>query len=118
MHDAHTIALDYLAVWNQRHAGARREQVARLFATSATYADPLMGGAGIDAIDAMICGAQLRFPGHRFALRGTPDGHNDAVRFGWSLLGPDGAPVAHGLDVATVASDGRLRSVIGFLDQA
>ncbi|WP_312520019.1 nuclear transport factor 2 family protein [Massilia sp.] len=117
MHQAQTIAADYLAAWNQRHAPARREQVARLFGPEASYADPLMRGAGIDGIDAMIGAAQQQFDGHRFELRGTPDGHHDVVRFGWTLVAPGGAAVAHGLDIATVTPDGRLAGVIGFFDQ-
>jgi hypothetical protein len=39
------------------------------------------------------------------------------VRFAWDLVGPhDGTPVAAGVDFATVADDGRLRAVTGFLD--
>lgn len=117
MHDAYAIAIDYLDTWNQRHAAARREQIARLFAPDATYADPLQSGAGIDTIDALIGSAQQQFGEHRFMLRGIPDGHNNVVRFGWSLLAPGGAAVAHGLDIATVAADGRLASVTGFLDR-
>ena len=33
-----------------------------------------------------------------------------------ALLGADGTPVAAGVDFATVADDGRLREVTGFLE--
>ena len=118
MHDADAIARRYLDAWNERHAPARRTQVAGLFAHDAAYRDPLMEGRGLDGIDAMIGAAQARFAGHRFVLRGAPDGHHDVVRFGWTLEDAAGAPVAHGLDIATVAPDGRLAGVTGFLDQA
>jgi hypothetical protein len=65
----------------------------------------------------MIGGAQQQFPGHRFELSFGPDAHNDRVRFAWQLYGPDcGDPVASGVDYATVAGDGRLSSVTGFLE--
>lgn len=118
MHNAHAIAHHYLAAWNEREPAARRARVAAVFAPDASYLDPLMQGAGIDGIDAMIGAAQQQFATHHFALRGTPDGHNDVVRFGWTLHAADGKPVAHGLDIASVTLDGRLADVTGFLDQA
>ena len=74
-----------------------------------------MSGDGHDGIDAMIAGAQQQFPGHRFELASGPDAHNDRVRFAWRLVGADG-PVGAGVDFATVAPDGRLRTVTGFLE--
>jgi hypothetical protein len=64
----------------------------------------------------MIAAAQQQFPGHRFALVAGPDTHHDRVRFTWSLSANGGEPVAVGVDFATVAPDGRLRSVTGFLE--
>ena len=37
------------------------------------------------------------------------------MRFTWTLTAGDG-PVARGIDFATVAEDGRLRAVTGFLE--
>jgi len=62
------IATQYLAVWNERDAAARRALVARAFSIDASYVDPMMRGAGHDGIDAMIAGAQGQFPGYRFEL--------------------------------------------------
>ena len=116
MEHAHSIARHYLAAWNERDAAARRALVAALFAPHARYLDPMMQGAGHEGIDALIAGAQQHFPGHRFELAGTPDGHNDVVRFSWTLSGPEGKQAARGIDVATLSTDGRLSSVTGFLD--
>src|SRR5438309_1734773 len=55
--------------------------------------------------------------GHRFELAGGPDAHNDHVRFTWQLVPHEGVvPVATGYDFGTLAEDGRLRSVTGFLE--
>lgn len=122
MQAARHIAERYLAAWNERAPDARRAQVAQAFAPDATYLDPMMRGSGVDGIDAMIGAAQGQFPGCRFALHGQPDGHNDVVRFSWSLFGPeagpdtDAVPLARGTDVATVDAHGRLVRVTGFLD--
>ena len=115
MTDISAVIDNYIAAWNEADPGRRRAIVADTFADDATYLDPLMSGEGHSGIDAMIGAAQQQFPGHRFELAMGPDAHNDRVRFAWSLVG-DGAPVAAGVDFATVADDGRLRAVTGFLE--
>jgi SnoaL-like domain len=117
MTDISTTVQNYIAAWNEADPTRRREFVRLTFADDATYLDPLMSGEGHDGIDAMIAGAQQQFPGHRFELAMGPDAHNDRVRFAWSMVGAEGgAPVAGGVDFATVADDGRLQAVTGFLE--
>ena len=61
----------------------------------------------------------MEFPKTRFTLIDGPDTHHDRVRFTWSLTAADGGdPVAIGVDFATVADDGRMRAIIGFLEPA
>jgi hypothetical protein len=110
-----TVVDGYIAAWNTADAGDRRALIAQVFADDTTYVDPLMQGTGHDGIDALIAGAQGQYPGHRFELLGDADHHNDRVRFSWTLVGPDG-PIAVGRDFATLADDGRLRDVTGFLE--
>ena len=112
-----TVVDTYLEAWNETDADRRRELVAAAWTEDGTYLDPLMSGAGIDEITAMIGAAQAQFPGHRFELAAGPDTHHDVVRFSWALSA-DGAAVASGQDFAVVADDGRLRSVTGFLEDA
>lgn len=113
---AAAIAERYLAIWNETDGAARRAMIAGLFAADACYVDPMMAGSGIDGIDSMIGAALQQFPGHRFSLHGTPDGHHDVVRFSWTLAPGGAPPVAQGTDVARVDGGGRLREVTGFLD--
>ena len=105
----------YIAAWNEGDPERRRALVGETWTDDGTYLDPLMTGSGPDEIAAMIGAAQAQFPGHRFELAFGPDTHNDVVRFAWELHGADG-PVARGVDFGTVASDGRLRNVTGFLE--
>jgi hypothetical protein len=119
MADVTTVVDGYIAMWNEAGADARREIIAATWADDATYLDPLMSGAGPEGIDAMVAGAQAQFPGCRFELTAGPDHHHDRVRFAWRMVGPNGGgAVAHGVDFATLAEDGRLRSVTGFLEPA
>jgi len=115
MTDIATVIDTYIAAWNESDPARRRRLIAETWSDEATYVDPLMSGEGHGGIDAMIAGAQEQFPGHRFELVDGPDAHHDRVRFTWQLVGDGGAPVAVGFDFGTLAPDGRLHSVTGFL---
>lgn len=117
MTNAPDIAERYIALWNETHGERRRDLIAQSWTETASYVDPLMRGEGYDGIDSLIAAVHERFPGHRFVIRGEPEGHNDRVRFSWSLGAEGAPPVAHGTDFAVLAADGRLQSVTGFLDQ-
>jgi hypothetical protein len=119
MADVTTVVDGYIAMWNERSAEDRRSIIAATWTEDGTYLDPLMAGEGAAGIDAMVARAQEQFPGARFELTAAPDHHHDRVRFAWRLVSSDGdAAVAHGVDFATLADDGRLRSVTGFLEPA
>ena len=116
MTDATTIANCYIDLWNERTPAKRRELLGESWTADASYVDPLMRGDGHDGVDALIAGVQQRFPDFRFKLIGEPNGYGNNVRFSWGL-GPDGvdSPIK-GTDFA-VLSDGRIKSITGFLDQ-
>jgi hypothetical protein len=65
----------------------------------------------------MIAIAQTQFPGYRLHLVSGIESHNDYVRFSWAAGGAPEAPLyLGGTDFAIVASDGRLKTVAGFVD--
>jgi hypothetical protein len=115
MPDTETTVSTYIEMWNETDPERRRELVAEVVTEDASYLDPVLSGEGIDGIDAMIAGAQQQFPGHRVTLVAGPDAHHDRVRFTWSLAPNGGDPVAIGTDFVTVAQDGRMREITGFL---
>lgn len=108
----------YIAAWNETDAGRRRGLVAATFAKAARYRDPIGAGDGHAGIDALIGAVQARFPGYRFSRRGVADGHGGHLRFAWDLAADGEEPLAGGTDFATLAADGRLAEVVGFLDYA
>jgi hypothetical protein len=115
--ELNTLINRYIEAWNEPDGARRRELVSAVWTDDGTYLDPLMAGDGHDSIATMIGLAQQQFPEHRFELSFGPDAHNDRVRFAWRLYGPAAeAPVAAGVDFGTVAEDGRLESVTGFLE--
>lgn len=114
--EASAIAARYLAVWDEQDTIRRRALIAAVFTSEAVYIDPMARSAGHDGLDAMIGAVQQQFAGLRFRLHGKQDGHNDVVRFSWSLAADGAEPVAYGTDIAVVTEDGRISSVTGFLD--
>jgi hypothetical protein len=114
--NAQQIAETYIAFWNAADSAERARLYDAGFRADASYADPLMRGAGAAEIGALAAGARERFPGFAFRLIGPADGHGEFVRFRWSL-GPDAADAPiEGSDVVRL-SGGRIAEVIGFLDK-
>lgn len=109
----------YIAAWNEADPQRRHEMIASVFTHDADYLDPLAHVYGPDGIDAMIAGAQQRFPGHQVSLHGDLDVLQDHVRFSWRMAPLDanapGAMRLQGTDFAVV-SDGRLSKLTGFFD--
>ncbi|MBU2665850.1 nuclear transport factor 2 family protein [Actinoplanes bogorensis] len=117
MSDFDAVADRYLAVWNEPDPAARRAAIDDVFAGDIRYVDPLAAVEGRDALDAVIGAARRQFPGFAFALAGPADGHHDQVRFTWTLAAAGAEPLVVGFDVAELDADGRIRSVLGFLDK-
>ena len=115
----HTEAVSrYLAIWNEPDADTRATQIAEVFASTCSYTDPLASVDGREGVAAVISGAREQFAGLEFSLLGTVDCHHNIARFQWGLA-PAGAdePLAIGFDVAVTDDDGRITSVLGFLDK-
>jgi len=111
------LAKRYIDTWNETDPDARRAAVDQLYTEDARYVDPLAATEGREAIAAMIGAVQEQFPGFVFRMAGPVDGHHNQVRFGWEL-GPAGAeaPIV-GFDVAVTDDEGRIQTVLGFLDK-
>ena len=107
----------YVATWNETDAARRQAGIARAWEAAGRYRDPLMASEGHAGIDAMLAGVQARFPGFVLKRTSKVDRHNDWVRFAWSLGPADGAAVVEGVDFCALAPDGRLASVVGFIDR-
>ncbi|MFE7463814.1 nuclear transport factor 2 family protein [Streptomyces sp. NPDC057499] len=108
----------YFTAWNATGEEETAKAVAAAFTEDATYTDPLAELSGHDGLVALIGGAQQQFPGFEFRPTGSPDGHHTLARFGWELVSvADGSAPVAGSDVITLADDGRIASVSGFLDR-
>lgn len=106
----------YLAAWNETDRDARDQILASDWAPSATYVDPLADAEGTAAISEVIGAVQSQYPGFVFTAVGDLDSHHDVARFQWGLGLPGKEPAAIGFDVVRLTEDGRIRTVIGFID--
>jgi len=113
-----TAVTRYFEAWNADGHDRREKSVAAAWSADGTYTDPLADARGHKELAGVIAAVREQFPGFTFVHTGTVDGHHDTARFSWELRadGDDTAPVA-GSDVLTLAGDGRIRSVLGFLDR-
>ena len=113
-----TLAEQYFAIWNETDAEQRARLIEKTWAPEGTFVDPSFEATGYDELSALVGTAQGMFPGLRFTVTGTPDEHHDRVRWTWELAAEGQPAVAGGTDIVTVAADGRISSVVGFLDFA
>ena len=118
MTEVTTVVDGYIAMWNETDPERRRFIIEHTWTEDGSYVDPHAEVAGVDGLDALVAAVQEQFPGHRFVLAAGPDAHHDRMRFTWQLVAEDGGAIATGVDFATVADDGRLRTVTGFLEPA
>ena len=119
----------YVATWNETDAARRRAGLAAAWTETGIYRDPVMASDGPAGIDAMLAGVQAKFPGFVLKRTSKVDAHGGSLggpsggpaglylRFTWSLGPPDGPSVVEGVDFCTLAPDGRLASVVGFIDK-
>lgn len=107
----------YLTVWNETDATARRAAIEEVFADGVRYVDPLAAIEGRAALDGLIGAVQQQFPGLVFTPGGPVDAHHGQARFTWHLGAPGAEPAVIGFDVAEIDADGRIATVLGFLDK-
>jgi hypothetical protein len=117
---AATLVERYLDTWNETDPQARKAAIASIWAEDARYLDPLASVSGHDQISDLISAVQEQAPGHVFRLLDdSVDAHHNVVRFSWELVPASGGEsIAIGFDVAVTQDDGRIGSVLGFLDKA
>jgi SnoaL-like domain len=117
--DATKLVERYLETWNETDPETRRSAVASVWAEDASYVDPLADVSGHDKISALIGTVHEQAPGHVFRLLDRVDSHHNIARFRWEVVPASGGEsLAIGFDVAVTAEDGRIASVLGFLDKA
>lgn len=111
MENFDSLAERYVAVWNERDAQRRREQIAALWADDGAHFIPSLEARGPTALEARIAGAHHKWvveAGYVFAYAGNAAGHHQAVKFNWTM-GPAGGPVVSvGFDFLLLDAGGKI----------
>ena len=119
MSDANDLVERYLEIWNETDPDIRLAAVESVWTDDARYVDPLATVTGHTQISNLIGAVHQQLPGHVFRLLDGVDAHHNVARFSWELVPPNGGEsLAEGFDVAVTGADGRISSVVGFLDKA
>ena len=108
------VVASYGAAWNEADSAARHKLLEEAWADDAVYCDPTATVTGRDALVEHIAGFHQMFAGARIDQASGVDEHDGWLRFAWTMVGADGATIMDGFDVGELASDGRLRRIIGF----
>ena len=67
--------------------------------------DPATGHAELATLFGVV---QSHYPGHTFRRVTGVDQHHEFARYGWELVGSDGAVAFGGTDVVEFGADGRI----------
>jgi hypothetical protein len=118
MSDLQSVVDEYFAMWNADDPDERLGHARRAFAEDARYVDPLNDVTGPEGAAAMV--GELRATHAGFAVRRSTelDTHHDMLRFGWEIFDREGALYLNGIDICTLAADGRIRTLAGFFGAA
>jgi SnoaL-like domain len=101
-----------LDVFGERDPARRRAAIERTYADDVTFSDEDATVVGHDALDARVAELQARLPPDAVFAPDSPvyAGAGGEHALAWTLSPEGGAPVARGLDVATIA-DGRIAAL-------
>lgn len=138
MIDANELVEQYVAMWHEPGADARRKIITDLFAPDATdlveppqeirerarsvgFPPPALEARGYDELAARVTRAYEEFiaPGqYIFRSRGNAARLANIVKFNWEMVATaDGTVAGAGLDVFVVDDDGRIRTLYQFIEQ-
>ena len=105
----------YCEVWSDPDAAARADTLHAVWATGATYTDPMVHVSGAEELLAHIARVRERRPGSKVVRTSPVDLHHGVARFAWRAVGADGETVRDGIDIAFIHADGtRLDRIVGF----
>ncbi|WP_421118150.1 nuclear transport factor 2 family protein [Aquihabitans daechungensis] len=103
----------HLAAYASRPRHRRTDLLGQVWADGGQLLDPPFDGTGITAIADLADAVLQHYPAHTFRRTTALDEHHTFGRYGWELVGPDGAVAVAGTDVVEVV-DGRIVRVVGF----
>ena len=104
----------HLQAYAMADANRRNALVTANWNADGELLDPPLEGRGHAEISALADAVLTHFAGHHFARTTAVDSHHDFARYGWDLVGPDGAVAVSGTDVVQFDEAGKLLRIVGF----
>ena len=101
-------------LWNERSAAGRMALLESLCEEGVVLVDPGNDVAGRQAVSDAIGRVQDRTPGLAFRLTGPADAHHNVLRVSWETVAS--STRRQGIDVFVLSPDGRISTVLGFVD--
>ena len=110
--NAAELADRYVALWNLRDAGARRDAIASLWVPQGEHCVRTLQAKGYEALVQRVTSSHeknVRDAGFVFRATGDAQMLRDTVMFHWQMVPAAGGPVAAvGLEFLLLAEDGRI----------
>lgn len=116
MYDADEVPetlVHYSAAWNEPDPDRIAGHLALAVTDEVLFVDPANVTRGPAELEAMIRTARREMPGAEYRVVSGVDGHHGRFRYLWQVV-VDGKVVMPGMDVTTVADDGRIERIDGF----
>lgn len=106
----------YFISLNEPDDKKRRELIKEVWSDKGKFGVvPFIEGDGLVGIEEVTKGGITKFPGCTVRRTSKVDGAGNYYRWNFTLSAADGRPVSSGVDYAVIV-DGKLQSVMGFLD--
>ena len=106
----------YVDAWNETDPEQRSSYLLACWAEEGVFKDAMSYVSGRAALDEHIASAQSYLRGAKLTRSGPVQLCHDRVRFGWRIIGPDGAPFAQGTNYGEMTADGKIVCMVGFWD--
>jgi uncharacterized protein YndB with AHSA1/START domain len=103
----------FIDAWGETDLDLRRQKLDECVRDDVVFRDAMGYTTGIDDLVGHISAALRFMPGVRLEARGEPARTHEVAVFGWRMVGPEGAELAVGDNIARLAGDGRFREVVG-----
>ena len=112
--DPSTVVDAWLIAYAEPDAVRREALIAETWTAEGRLVDPPFEGTGPAELSGLVDVVLTHYAGHTFRRTTKVDAHHEFARYGWELVGPDGAVAVAGTDVVRFAADGKLAGVVGF----
>jgi hypothetical protein len=104
----------HLEAYAMADADRRNALVAANWSVDGELFDPPLEGRGHAEISALADVVVTHYAGHSFRRTTAVDAHHGFARYGWDLVGPDGAVAVSGIDIVQFDEAGKLLRIVGF----